>query len=127
SSFRAACRHGDPESPSRRHRPACGVRARSSATGTNHLHQLRSRNSSARPQQTARLVRSRIIEVFRYVSADDTRRNSSGIEMLYHVTIGDRTVEVEIAEGVVKVDGVEASASELVALQGSGVHHLLTG
>src|SRR3954471_10674709 len=47
--------------------------------------------------------------------------------MLYHVTIGDRTVEVEIGDGVVKIDGVEASASELVALQGSGVHHLLTG
>jgi biotin carboxyl carrier protein len=47
--------------------------------------------------------------------------------MLYHVTIGDRTLEVEIADGAITVDGHTATGAELVALQGGGVHHLLAG
>jgi pyruvate carboxylase subunit B len=45
--------------------------------------------------------------------------------MLYHVTIGGRTVEVQLADGDVTVDGVAVSSAELLALQGTGVHHLI--
>lgn len=46
--------------------------------------------------------------------------------MLYHVTIGGRTVTVELAEGRAVVDGVEVDRSELIAL-GNGSHQLMAG
>lgn len=45
--------------------------------------------------------------------------------MLYHVTIAGRTVEVELADGHVTVDGVAITSAELLALQGTGVHHMI--
>ena len=45
--------------------------------------------------------------------------------MLYHVTIGSRTVTVERDGDRVRVDGVDAGSVELVALAGTPVKHLL--
>jgi biotin carboxyl carrier protein len=45
--------------------------------------------------------------------------------MLYHVTIGSRTLTVELAGDRVIVDGVDAGSVELVALSGTPVRHLL--
>ena len=47
--------------------------------------------------------------------------------MLYHVTIGDRTLRVELAEGRATIDDVQVDQAELLALGGTGVHHLRTG
>lgn len=45
--------------------------------------------------------------------------------MLYHVTIGDRTVTVELEGERVIVDGVDAGTADLAALPGTDVRHLL--
>jgi biotin carboxyl carrier protein len=45
--------------------------------------------------------------------------------MLYHVTIGDRTFEVDLAEDGVSVDGKAIANAELLTLADTGVHHLL--
>ena len=45
--------------------------------------------------------------------------------MLYHVTISGRTVEVEIADGIVRVDGAALTSAEIISLSTSGVHHLI--
>ena len=45
--------------------------------------------------------------------------------MLYHVTIGSRTVTVELDGDRVIVDGSDAGHAELVALPGTQVRHLL--
>ena len=47
--------------------------------------------------------------------------------MLYHVTIGGRTVRVELADGRVTLDGEEVERSELLPLGGDGMHQLMTG
>ncbi|HUH12634.1 MAG TPA: biotin/lipoyl-containing protein [Longimicrobiales bacterium] len=46
--------------------------------------------------------------------------------MRYHVTLGERTFEVDLAEDGVRVDGQSVSA-ELRRLPGTPVHHLLAG
>lgn len=45
--------------------------------------------------------------------------------MLYHVTIGSRTLVVELDGDRVRVDGVDAGRAQLAALPGTPVHHLL--
>lgn len=45
--------------------------------------------------------------------------------MLYHVTIGSRTIVVELDGDCVLVDGVDAGTAELVALPGTQVQHML--
>jgi pyruvate carboxylase subunit B len=45
--------------------------------------------------------------------------------MLYHVTLGGRTYRVELVEGRVCVDGEEFGETELAAVPGTPVHHLL--
>lgn len=45
--------------------------------------------------------------------------------MLYHVTIGDRTVTVELEGDRVIVDGEDAGTADLAALPGTAVRHLL--
>ena len=44
--------------------------------------------------------------------------------MVYHVTIGGRTLQVELADGSVRVDGEQVEDVELLPLAGTGVHHL---
>ncbi|HUF50483.1 MAG TPA: acetyl-CoA carboxylase biotin carboxyl carrier protein subunit [Longimicrobiales bacterium] len=45
--------------------------------------------------------------------------------MLYHVTIGTRTFVVELSGSRVVVDGADVGATELAALPGTHVRHLL--
>jgi propionyl-CoA carboxylase alpha chain len=45
--------------------------------------------------------------------------------MLYHVTIGGRTLQVELEGGVVRVEGEELHGVELATLPGTSVRHLL--
>ena len=45
--------------------------------------------------------------------------------MLYHVTIGNRTVVVELAGDSVIVDGVDVGSADLSALPGTQLQHLL--
>jgi pyruvate carboxylase subunit B len=45
--------------------------------------------------------------------------------MLYHVTIGDRTVAVDLSENGITVDGVAVSDAQLMTVTSTGVHHLL--
>ena len=45
--------------------------------------------------------------------------------MLYHVTLGTRTLAVELADGHITIDGSTVTDAELVALSGTGVHHLI--
>ncbi|HEX6693422.1 MAG TPA: biotin/lipoyl-containing protein [Longimicrobiales bacterium] len=47
--------------------------------------------------------------------------------MLYHVTIGGRTITVELSEGRAIVDGADVERSELLALGADGAHQLMTG
>jgi biotin carboxyl carrier protein len=45
--------------------------------------------------------------------------------MQYHVTIGARTLRVELDGGTVRVDGVELAGVELAAVPGTSVRHLI--
>jgi biotin carboxyl carrier protein len=45
--------------------------------------------------------------------------------MLYHVTIGEHTLRVELDGGIARVDGAEIAAAELARLPGTDVRHLL--
>lgn len=45
--------------------------------------------------------------------------------MLYHVTIGSRTLTVELAGDRVLIDGADVGRAELAALPGTQVRHLL--
>lgn len=45
--------------------------------------------------------------------------------MLYHVTLGSRTYQIELADGKVRIDGEELGETELLAVPGTSVHHLL--
>lgn len=45
--------------------------------------------------------------------------------MLYHVTLGSRTFRVELAQGRVTLDGEPLGETELLAVPGTPVHHLL--
>ena len=45
--------------------------------------------------------------------------------MLYHVTIGSRTVTVELEGDRVIVDGTDAGSAEIAAMPGTDVKHLL--
>ena len=45
--------------------------------------------------------------------------------MLYHVTLSGRTFQVELVDGRVRVDGEEYGETELAAVPGTPVHHLL--
>jgi biotin carboxyl carrier protein len=45
--------------------------------------------------------------------------------MLYHVTIGERTVRVDLDGARVAIDGVELTQAELAAVPGTDVRHLL--
>lgn len=45
--------------------------------------------------------------------------------MLYHVTIGSRTVTVELEGDRVIVDGADAGSAEIAAMPGTDVKHLL--
>jgi biotin carboxyl carrier protein len=47
--------------------------------------------------------------------------------MLYHVTIGGRTLRVELDGDSIRVDDVEIPHTDLVALPGTPVRHLLGG
>jgi pyruvate carboxylase subunit B len=45
--------------------------------------------------------------------------------MLYHVTIGERTFQVELAPDGIRLDGEPLGAADLAALPGTAVRHLL--
>ena len=45
--------------------------------------------------------------------------------MLYHVTLSGRTYQVELVDGRVRIDGEEYGDTELAAVPGTPVHHLL--
>jgi biotin carboxyl carrier protein len=45
--------------------------------------------------------------------------------MLYHVTIGERTLRVELDGGIARVDGTEFAVADLARLPGTDVRHLL--
>jgi pyruvate carboxylase subunit B len=45
--------------------------------------------------------------------------------MLYHVTLGGRTYRVELSDGRVSIDGEPLGETELAAVPGTPVHHLL--
>lgn len=45
--------------------------------------------------------------------------------MLYHVTIGDRTLRVELGGDTVRVDDEDVGAADLETLTGTAVRHLL--
>ncbi len=46
--------------------------------------------------------------------------------MLYHVTIGDRTIEVALGDGRITVDGTAVADAEVLALGTAGVHHMIS-
>jgi biotin carboxyl carrier protein len=45
--------------------------------------------------------------------------------MLYHVTLSGRTFQVELVDGRIRIDGEECGETELAAVPGTPVHHLL--
>lgn len=45
--------------------------------------------------------------------------------MLYHVTLSGRTFQVELNDGRIRIDGQECGETELMAVPGTPVHHLL--
>jgi pyruvate carboxylase subunit B len=47
--------------------------------------------------------------------------------VLYHVTLGGRTYQVELGDGGVAIDGAGYSDAELLEVPGTTLHHLLLG